>query len=325
MSKSKYYYDKESLSYKKISASKKERFLNALSFILTSFFFGTITLLIIINTPAINTPTELSQSRELKNYEIQIGLLNKKLEQLEMVLDNIEERDNNIYRVLFEVNPIDEDIRKAGFGGVNRYNQLEGFENSDIIIETTKKLEILTKQLVIQSKSLDEIEKLVKDKQEMLAAIPSIQPIRNDDMTRIASGFGMRTDPFDKSRKMHQGLDFSAPRNTPIYAASNGTITRADSRSSGYGKHIRINHGYGYQTIYAHLDSYNVKRGQRVKKGDVIGYVGNTGRSKGFHLHYEVLKDGKRVNPVNYFYGNLTADEFDEILKIASQENQSLD
>jgi len=124
---------------------------------------------------------------------------------------------------------------------------------------------------------------------------------------------------------MHQGLDFSAPRNTPIYAASNGTITRADSRSSGYGKHIRINHGYGYQTIYAHLDSYNVRRGQRVKKGDVIGYVGNTGRSKGFHLHYEVLKDGKRVNPVNYFYGNLTADEFDEILKIASQENQSLD
>ena len=223
-------------------------------------------ILIIINTPAINTPTELSQSRELKNYEIQIGLLNKKLEQLEMVLDNIEERDNNIYRVLFEVNPIDEDIRKAGFGGVNRYNELEGFENSDIIIETTKKLEILTKQLVIQSKSLDEIEKLVKDKQEMLAAIPSIQPIRNDDMTRIASGFGMRTDPFDKSRKMHQGLDFSAPRNTPIYAASNGTITRADSRSSGYGKHIRINHGYGYQTIYAHLDSYNVKRGQRVKK-----------------------------------------------------------
>ena len=177
----------------------------------------------------------------------------------------------------------------------------------------------------IQKKSLDEIEKLVKDKQEMLAAIPSIQPIRNDDMTRIASGFGMRTDPFDKSRKMHQGLDFSAPRNTPIYAASNGTITRADSRSSGYGKHIRINHGYGYQTIYAHLDSYNVKRGQRVKKGDVIGYVGNTGRSKGFHLHYEVLKDGKRVNPVNYFYGNLTADEFDEILKIANQENQSLD
>ena len=302
MSKSKYYYDKESLSYKKINASRKERFLSALSFILTSFFFGTITLLIIINTPAINTPTELSQSRELKNYEIQIGLLNKKLEQLEMVLDNIEERDNNIYRVLFEVNPIDEDIRKAGFGGVNRYNQLEGFENSDI-----------------------EIEKLVKDKQEMLAAIPSIQPIRNDDMTRIASGFGMRTDPFDKSRKMHQGLDFSAPRNTPIYAASNGTITRADSKSSGYGKHIRINHGYGYQTIYAHLDSYNVKRGQRVKKGDVIGYVGNTGRSKGFHLHYEVLKDGKRVNPVNYFYGNLTADEFDEILKIASQENQSLD
>ena len=135
MSKSKYYYDKESLSYKKINASRKERFLSALSFILASFFFGTITLLIIINTPAINTPTELSQSRELKNYEIQIGLLNKKLEQLEMVLDNIEERDNNIYRVLFETNPIPSEVRKAGFGGVNRYENLIGYENSDLIIE----------------------------------------------------------------------------------------------------------------------------------------------------------------------------------------------
>ena len=159
----------------------------------------------------------------------------------------------------------------------------------------------------------------------MLTSIPSIQPIKNNDLTRIASGFGMRTDPFDKSRKMHQGMDFSAPRNSPVYAASNGKIVRADSRSSGYGKHIRIDHGYGFVTLYAHLNAYNVKRGQTVKKGDIIGFVGNTGRSKGLHLHYEVIKDGKRVNPVNYFYGNLTPDEFDEVLRISVQENQSLD
>ena len=202
---------------------------------------------------------------------------------------------------------------------------MEGFENSDLVIETTKKIDVLTKQLVIQSKSLDDIEKLVKDKEKMLAAIPSIQPIKNNDLTRIASGFGMRTDPFDKSRKMHKGMDFSAPRNTPVYAASNGKIVRADSRSTGYGKHIRIDHGYGFVTLYAHLNSYNVKRGQTVKKGDIIGFVGNTGRSKGLHLHYEVIKDGRSVNPVNYFYGNLTPEEFDEVLRISVQENQSLD
>ena len=222
MSKSKFYYDKKSLSYKEIKISAKDRLLNFLSFVLASFFFGTICLLVLISTPLINTPTELSQARELNNFELQFDILNKKLTQLENVLENIEERDNNIYRVLFEANPIDEDIRKAGFGGVNRYASLEGYENSELVVETTKKIDILTKQLVIQSKSLDDIEKLVKDKQKMLAAIPSIQPVKNNDLTRIASGYGMRTDPFDKSRKMHGGIDFEAPRNTPVYAASNG-------------------------------------------------------------------------------------------------------
>ena len=325
MSNSKYYYDKKSLSYRELRLSSKDKFLNFLSFILASFFFGLVCLLILLGTPLLNTPTELSQSRELTNYKLQFDLLSKKLSELEMVLENIEERDNNIYRVLFEVNPIDQDVRKAGFGGVNRYSNLEGYENSELVIETTKKIDILTKQLVIQSKSLDDIEKLVENKQKMLAAIPSIQPIKNNDLTRMASGFGMRTDPFDKSRKMHMGMDFSAPRNTPVYAASNGKIIRADSRSSGYGKHIRIDHGYGYITLYAHLNSYNVKRGQVVKKGDIIGFVGNTGRSKGLHLHYEVHKGGKKVNPINYFYGNLTPQEFDEMLRISVQENQSLD
>tara|TARA_B100001175_G_scaffold142909_1_gene121297 strand:- start:474 stop:1451 length:978 start_codon:yes stop_codon:yes gene_type:complete len=325
MSKTKFYYDKKSLSYKEIKLSIKNRFLNFISFVLASFFFGLICLFVLISTPIVNTPTELTQARELNNYKLQFDLLTKKLNQLEIVLENIEERDNNIYRVLFEANPIDDDIRKAGFGGVNRYASLEGYENSQLVIETTKKIDILTKQLVIQSKSLDDIEKLVKEKEQMLAAIPSIQPIKNNDLSRIASGFGMRTDPFDKSRKMHKGMDFSAPRNSPVYAASNGKIVRADSRSIGYGKHIRIDHGYGFITLYAHLNSYNVKRGQTVKKGDIIGFVGNTGRSKGLHLHYEVIKDGKSVNPVNYFYGSLTPEEFDEVLRISVQENQSLD
>jgi len=251
--------------------------------------------------------------------------MNKKLNQLNVVLNEIEQRDNNIYRVLFETNPIPSEVRKAGFGGVNRYENLEGFDNSKLVIETTKKIEILTKQIVIQSKSLDEIERLAGEKEKLLSAIPSIQPIKKSDLTRMASGFGYRTDPFNKSRKMHSGMDFTAPRGTPVYAASDGKIIRADSRSTGYGKHIRIDHGFGYVTLYAHLNKYNVKRGQKVKKGDVIGFVGSTGRSQAPHLHYEVQIDKKRVNPINYYLGNLSPDEFDDLLRLANQENQSLD
>jgi|TARA_B110000046_G_scaffold149117_1_gene157198 murein DD-endopeptidase MepM/ murein hydrolase activator NlpD len=325
MFKTKYYYDQKTLSYRKVEINRSAQFRNILAFLLSSIFFGVMVLLILLRSPAINTPTELAQAREISNYKLQFDLLNKKINKLNLVLEDIEQRDNNIYRVLFETNPIPSEVRKAGFGGVNRYESLEGFENSDLVIETTKKIEILTKQIVIQSKSLDEIERLASDKEKLLSSIPSIQPIKNNDLTRMASGFGYRTDPFDKSRKMHFGMDFTAPRGTPIYAASDGKVTRADSRSSGYGKHIRIDHGFGYVTLYAHLNKYNVKRNQKVKKGDVIGYVGSTGRSQAPHLHYEVRKDGKKYNPINFYYGNLTPKEFNELLKLSNQENQSLD
>ncbi len=325
MFRTKYYYDQKTLSYRKVEINRSTQFRNILAFLLSSMFFGIIALLVLLNTPLLNTPTELTQARELSNYKLQFDLLNKKISQLNIVLENIEQRDNNIYRVLFETNPIPNEVRKAGFGGINRYENLEGFENSDLVIETTKKIEILTKQIVIQSKSLDEIERLVSDKEKLLSAIPSIQPINNNDLTRLSSGFGYRTDPFTKSRKMHYGMDFTAPRNTPIYATGDGKIIRADSRATGYGKHIRIDHGFGYVTLYAHIDKYNVRKYQKVKKGDIIGYVGNTGRSQAPHLHYEVRKDNRKVNPINFYYGNLTPDEFDELLMIASQENQSLD
>ena len=325
MFKTKYYYDQKSLSYRKVEVNRSTQFKNILAFILSSIFFGILILLLLLKSPLLNTPTELSQAREISNFKLQFDLLNRKISQLNLVLEDLEQRDNNIYRVLFETNPIPSEVRKAGFGGVNRYQNLEGFENSDLVVETTKKIEILTKQIVIQSKSLDEIERLASEKEKLLSAIPSIQPIKNSDLTRMASGFGYRTDPFDKSRKMHAGMDFTAPRNTPVYAASDGKIIRADSRSSGYGKHIRIDHGFGYITLYAHLNKYNVRRNQKVKKGDVIGFVGSTGRSQAPHLHYEVRKDGKKYNPINFYYGNLSPDEFDALLKLANQENQSLD
>ncbi|MCL5246868.1 M23 family metallopeptidase [Cellulophaga sp. 20_2_10] len=325
MSQVKYYYDPDTLSYRKIEHKKSKKFRNVALLFLGAAILGFLGLLLLLNTNLVNTPKELSLQRELHNYEFQFQLLDKKMEQMEQVLGNIEDRDNNIYRLYFEANPIPEEQRRAGFGGVNRYKSLEGFNNSDMIIDATKRLEIIQKQMVIQSKSLDEITKLAEEKEKFLEAIPAIQPISNEDLTRMASGYGWRSDPFTKVRKMHWGMDFTSPRGTPIYASGNGKVTRADASSTGYGKHIRIDHGYGYLTLYAHMSKYNVTAGQKVKRGDLIGFVGSTGRSEAPHLHYEVWKDGDRINPINFYYGNLSALEFENLLKHASQENQSLD
>ncbi|MDG1761763.1 MAG: M23 family metallopeptidase [Flavobacteriaceae bacterium] len=325
MSKVKYYYDPETLSYRPIEITNKKRISNFVLFIIASFAFGLSSLLILLNSDWINTPAEISQKRALENYELQFDILDKKLKQIETVVANIEERDNNIYRVYFEASPIPEEQRKAGFGGVNRYKDLEGYDNSDLIINTAKRLDILSKQTVVQSRSLDEIERLAANKAELIEAIPSIQPIKNQDLTRMASGYGYRIDPFTKKRRFHYGMDFSARKGTPIYATGNGIVKRADNRSSGFGKHIRIDHGFGYVSLYAHLSKYNVRRGQKVKRGDIIGYVGNTGRSMGPHLHYEILKDKKKINPLNFYYGNLSQKEFEAILIQSREENQSMD
>ncbi|CAM4155497.1 M23 family metallopeptidase [Zobellia nedashkovskayae] len=325
MSKVKYYYDPDTLSYRKIEAKKSRRYRNIALFFIGSFLFGLMCLVFLMNTNLINTPRELSLSREVKNYELQFELLNRKMGQIEEVLANIEDRDNNIYRLYFEANPIPEEQRRAGFGGINRYKSLEGFNNSEMVTATTKRLDIIKKQMSIQSKSLDEITKLAEEKEKFLMAIPAIQPVTNESLKRMASGFGWRSDPFTKARKLHRGMDFSAPKGTPVYAPGDGKVTRADNGSSGYGKHIRINHGYGYKTLYGHLSEYNVKKGQKVKRGDLIGFVGNTGRSEAPHLHYEVWKDEERINPINFYYGSLTAEEFENMLKHAAQENQSLD
>lgn len=325
MPKYKFYYDQETLSYKRIEVNNSVRFRNAFVFITVSALFGLIMLLVLLSSPVIETPKEITQAREIENYQLQYEQLNRKMKQIESVLDNLQDRDNQIYRVIFEANPITDDVRKAGFGGVNRYADLEGFDNSELIINTTKKMEILSKQIVVQSKSLDEIQRMALDKEVLLSAIPSIQPINNENLRRMASGYGWRTDPFTKSRRMHKGMDFSAPTGTPIYAPSDGKVIRVDSRSAGYGKHIRIEHGFGYVTLYAHLSEYNVRRGQRVKRGDVIGFVGNTGRSVAPHLHYEIRKDGKHLNPINFYYGDLNTEEFNALLEAANRENQSLD
>lgn len=325
MAKVKYYYDTESLAYKIITPLKRRSFAYFMLFLLASSLFGFLAFVVLLNTPFFETPKDKFQAREIENLKIRYGILNRKMDQVDEVLSSIEERDNNLYRAYFNSSPISEEDRKAVFGTEKRYKNLEGYDNSELVVNTTKRVDVLSKELVVQSKSLDEILKLAKSKEKLLAAIPAIQPVRNENLKRMASGFGYRSDPFTKARKFHEGMDFTARTGTPVFASGDGYIARADNAASGFGNHIVIRHGFGYETLYAHLSKYKARVGQRVKRGDIIGYVGSTGRSEAPHLHYEVHKNGAVVNPLNFYYGNISAAEYVAISKIANQENQSLD
>ena len=323
MAKVKYYYDPKTLSYRKIEKGAGYKIRNTAIFLASSALMGVLFYLVADNF--INSPKEKRLIREVENMKIQYEILNGKMQQASAVLEGLQKRDDDIYRVIFEAEPIPTSIRKAGFGGANRYKKLEGFDNSNLIVETSKRMDQITKEIYVQSRSFDEIVDMAEDKSELLEAVPAIQPVANKDLKRMASGYGYRVDPFTKARKMHYGMDFSAKTGTPVYATGDGKVIRADSRSSGFGKHIRIDHGYGYTTVYAHLNDYNVRRGQKVKRGEIIGFVGNTGRSRGPHLHYEVWLNGDKLNPVNFYYGELSPEEFSTIIQMASQPNQSFD
>ena len=325
MAKVKYYYDSENLAYRKIITKTRKKVGVALLFLVASALFGFLGFVVLLNTPYFETPKNRLQAREIENLKLRYAILDKKMDEVDNVIDLIEERDNNLYRVYFNASPIPEEERKAGFKDVNRYKDLEGYDNSQLVTNTTKRIDVLRKELAIQSKSLDDILKMAKAKDKLLAAIPAIQPVRNENLKQMASGFGYRTDPFTKARKMHEGMDFTAKIGTPIYATGDGVVARADNTASGYGNHIVIRHGFGYETLYGHLSKYKCRAGQHVNRGDVIGYVGSTGRSEGPHLHYEVHKNGKVVNPLNFYYGNISAVEYVAIAQLANQENQSYD
>lgn len=322
MAKVKYYYDSDTLSYRKIEVSKKAFYKKTIIGFLAVFliaFFGFIGF-----SQILTSPKERAQQRELDNLQLQFEVLSKKMKESSDILSQLQERDNNIYRTYFEANPIPEEQRKAGFGGVNRYKHLEGFDNSTMIKELTKNVDVLSKQMVVQSKSLDEIVQLAKEKEKMLASIPAIQPVKKEDLTRMASGFGMRFHPVHKIHRMHNGMDFTAPIGTPIYASGNGKVIRA-TRSSSYGNVVYIDHGYGYKTIYAHMSKIKARKGQKVKRGELIGYVGNTGISVAPHLHYEVHKNDRPLNPIYFYYGNLTPEEFLAMQKASEEAGQSYD
>ena len=322
MPKSKFRINPHSLEYEEVKLSWRERFKKAAYYTVALSAFAVVVLFVAyIYFPS---PKELMLKRENRQYKLQFELLSKKVEDLNAVLADLEDRDDNIYRTIFEAEPIPKEKRLAGIGGADRYSDLEGYENSKTIIETAKKIDLLGRRMYIQSKSFDEIYKMAKNKEKMLASIPAIQPISNKNLKRIASGFGYRIHPVYKTWKMHTGMDFTAPIGTPIYATGDGVVIKPKSRMSGYGKVVVVDHGYGYKTLYAHCSKIIVRPGQKVKRGQIIGYVGNTGISTGPHVHYEVLKNDRPVNPVNYFYQDLSPEEYEKVIEISSRANQSM-
>ena len=322
MSKIKYRFDTHSLTYQKVGFSWKKIALKVLSYLTVGTIFAGI--IVLVAFTYFESPKEKMQKREIDWMAYQYDILNKKLEQVQTVLSDIEKRDDNIYRIIFEADPIADEIRKAGFGGVDRYKELEGFENSILVTESTKRIDQISKQLYIQSKSFDEVIKMAKNKETMLACIPAIQPISNKDLDHEPSGFGMRMHPIYKYVKFHAGMDFTANVGTEIYATGDGVVELSEY-SPGYGNHVVIKHGYGYSSLYGHMEKMTVRVGNKVKRGELIGYVGNTGLSSGPHVHYEVHKNGLAVNPVNYYYNDLSPVEYKQMIEISSRASQSFD
>lgn len=323
MAEKRYRYNTKTLSYEKIQKTPKDHLIKLVTYSITGIVFASFFLT--FTYFFIDSPKEKKLKRENQYLALQYEILNKKMDQVSSVLDNLEYRDDNIYRVIFEAEPISDNIRKAGYGGVNRYDHLNGYTNSDIVINTSKKLDQITKQLYIQSKSFDEVVEMAKKKEEMLASIPSIMPIANKDLKRVSSGFGMRLHPVLKIWKHHPGQDFTAPIGTEIYATGNGKVIKTVKKKFGYGYHVIVDHGYGYQTLYGHMSKITVRPGQKVKRGDVVGLLGNTGTSTGPHLHYEVRKNNRKINPVNYYYQDLTPEQFEQIIELSNQPIQSFD
>ena len=323
MAKVKYKFNPETLSYDKVERNLKSKIHRLLLFSLSSILASIV--LTVVFLQFYETPKMRSLKRENRRLLSQYELMYQNLESIEEVLTDIQHRDDNLYRIIFEADPIPNSVRKAGFGGVNKYSQLESLENSELVIKTAHKLDVVAKEAYIQSKSYDEVLKLALDKEEMLSSIPAVMPVSNKDLNRTASGWGFRIHPIYKIRRFHYGMDFTAPVGTEIYATGDGIVKEVKTSRTGFGRWIVIDHGFGYETVYGHLNEFNVKEGQKVKRGNVIGYVGNAGTSSGPHLHYEVHKNGKAVNPQYYYFKDLTPQEYERMIAISSNMGQSYD
>jgi len=323
MPNSRYRFNPESLSFDKIKLGFRAVLLRGLAYfigsLLVAFFYYLIFAIFF------DSPKEKALLREIDQLTLQYDLIHREMDNLDKIIGQLQQTDDNLYRTIFEAEPIPETQRESGVGGINRYKELEGYDNSTVVVETTKRLDNLRKKIVVQSRSFDDLIVMAKQKEEMLTSIPAIIPISGKDLTRVASGYGLRIHPFYKIVRFHAGMDFTAPLGTEIYVTGNGVIEQVISSKRGLGNHIIINHGFGITSIYAHLDGFNIRKGQKVQRGDVIGYVGNTGMSVAPHLHYEIKVNGTNVDPVNYYFNDLTAEEYERMIEIASKTGQSFD
>ncbi|MFN5070677.1 MAG: M23 family metallopeptidase, partial [Cyclobacteriaceae bacterium] len=298
--------------------------LNFLGIIFLTLAMAAGLLLLYVNY--FESPKELMLKNEVKELEYYYDNLQIEVDRLNQILADMEFRDDNIYRAVLGAEPIEKSVRDAGIGGRDRYEEIreKNILHEEIIIELTESVDRLKRKMYIETKSQDEVVELAAKKEMLLAAIPAIQPVSNKELIRLASGFGVRIHPIYRVRKMHTGIDFSANIGAPIYATADGVVAEVQINFSGYGKLVEIDHGFGYRTRYAHMHGFSVRKGQKVRRGDLIGYVGNTGLSTAPHLHYEVLINGKQVDPIHYFFNDLSPAEYEKIIELASIENMSL-
>jgi len=326
MARIKYYYDTETCKYERVKVKTSDVILNGLGILSLTVAMAAGLLTVYLYSNYFESPKELILKNEVKELEFYYEKLTKDVTHLSSILDNIEHRDDNIYRVVLGAEPIEKSVRHAGVGGSERYVDIKekDIAHDELVLALHEKVDLLRRKLYIESKSQDEVVSLAEKKEKLYAAIPAIQPISNKQLLALSSGYGWRTHPIYKVKKMHPGIDFAASIGTPIYATADGTVEQVSVKFSGYGKMVEIDHGFGYRTRYAHMHGFAVRSGQSVKRGDLIGYVGNTGMSTAPHLHYEVLINGGQVNPVHYFYNDLSPAEYEKVLELASIENQSL-
>lgn len=323
MKKIKYYYNTNTLRYEKLETPLRVTLLRILGFLASSVVTSVI--IVAIAFKYIDSPKEKLLRQKYEAAEDNLEVVRDQTLKLEQQMAELEKRDNNVYRAIFEANPIPDSARSKAMEKQKEIQLVSGMDQGDLAGSIVVSLNNITSRMAHQSKSYEDIAGFIKDKANLLACTPAIQPVSNKDLSRIASGFGYRIDPVYKTVKMHAGLDFAAPQGTPIYATANGTVTVAGNTANGYGNHVVINHGYGYETLYGHMVRVKVHGGQKVKRGEIIGWVGSTGKSTGPHCHYEVHKNGQHVDPVYFFYNDLSPEQYDRLLKLAGSSNQSFD
>ncbi|MCC6288623.1 MAG: M23 family metallopeptidase [Chitinophagaceae bacterium] len=323
MKKIKYYYNTNTLRYEKLVVPLRVKLLRVLGFLAAAVV--TALIIVFLGWQLLDSPKEVVMRRDNERIREDYVLLNNKIKSMELQMAELEKRDNHVYREIFEANPIPDSARAKSLEKQQEIKLTEGMEDNELAYSIAGVVDNLMNRMNFQKKSYADIEGMIKDKEKLLAATPAIQPVSNKDLSRMASGFGYRIDPVYKTVKMHAGLDFAAPQGTPIYATADGAVKLAGNTGNGYGNYVILDHGYGYETLYGHQYKIKVKPGQRVKRGELIGWVGSTGKSTGPHVHYEVHKNGQHIDPIYFFYNDLTPEQFDRILKMAAAGNQSFD